>query len=134
MYYSKLIQSSPTSTTFEWNSPNKYRNPTITSITVLFTPNQGMFNNVYSTNVVTNTNDEERTVSPFYYTIGEIIAILNIMTDDTTFSISAKASGYMCIWIQSPHTIDFTNARVIREILGLEGVSSFYLIPSMDRM
>ena len=92
-----------------------------------------MFNNVYSTNVVTNTNDEERTVSPFYYTIGEIIAILNIMTDDTTFSISAKASGYMWIWIQSLHTIDFTNARVIREILGLEGVSSFYLIPSMDR-
>ena len=92
-----------------------------------------MFNNVYSTNVVTNTNDEERTVSHFYYTIGDIIVILNTMTDDTTFSISAKASGYMCIWIQSLHTIDFTNARVIREILGLEGVSSFYLIPSMDR-
>ena len=39
MHYSKLIQSSPTSTTFERNSPNKYRNPTITSITVLFRQN-----------------------------------------------------------------------------------------------
>ena len=43
------------------------------------------------------------------------------MTDDTTFSISTKTSSYGCIWIQSPHTIDHTNAPDIREILGLEG-------------
>ena len=40
---------------------------------------------------------------------------------DTTFSISTKASSYGCIWIKFPHTIDFTNARDIWEILGLEG-------------
>ena len=40
---------------------------------------------------------------------------------DTTFSISTKASSYGCIWIQLPHTIDFTNARDIREIHGLIG-------------
>ena len=40
---------------------------------------------------------------------------------DSTFSISTKASSYGCIWIQSPHTIDFTNALDILEILGLEG-------------
>ena len=43
------------------------------------------------------------------------------MSDDTTFSISTKASSYGCIWIKSPHTIHFTNARDIREIFGLEG-------------
>ena len=40
---------------------------------------------------------------------------------DSTFLISTKASSYGCIWIQSPHTIDFTNALDIPEILGLEG-------------
>ena len=78
-----------------------------------------MFNSVDSTNVVTNSNDEELTISPGYYTIGQIIAILNIMTD-TTFSISTKASSYGCIYIQSTHIIDFTNAPDIREIIGLE--------------
>ena len=80
-----------------------------------------MFNNVDSTtNVVTNTNDEEVTIPYGYYTIGEIIAILNTMTD-TVFSIYTKASSYGCIWIQSLHIIHFTNATDIREILGLEG-------------
>ena len=61
-----------------------------------------MFNNVDSTNVVMNSNDEELTIPPGYYTIGQIIAILNNMTD-TTFSISMKASSYGCIYIQSTH-------------------------------
>ena len=78
-----------------------------------------MFNNVDSTNVATKSNDEELTIPPGYYAIGQIIAILNIMTD-TTFSISMMASSYMCIYIQYPHTIDFTNVPDIREILGLE--------------
>ena len=99
-------------------------------MTVLFRPNQVMFNNVDSTNVVTNTNDEELTIPPGYYTIGQIIAILNTMTD-TMFSISTKASSYGCIYIQSTHNIDFINAPDIREILGLEGYmvilpASFY--------
>ena len=68
-----------------------------------------MFNNVDTTNVVTNTNDEEVTIPPGYYTIGEIIAMLNIMTD-TTFSISTMATSYGCISIQSPFSIDFTYA------------------------
>ena len=73
-----------------------------------------------SINVVTNSNDEELMIFHGYYTIGQLIAILNTMTD-TTFSISTKASSYGCIYIQSTHTIDFTNAPDIREILGLEG-------------
>ena len=59
-------------------------------MTVLFTPNPVMFNNVDSTNVITNSNDEELKIPPGYYTIGQINAILNNMTD-TTFSISTKA-------------------------------------------
>ena len=71
MHYSMLIQSSPTNGKFEWINPYNYRNPTITFITVLFTPNQVMFNNVDSTtNVVTYTNDEERMIPPDYYTFG----------------------------------------------------------------
>ena len=43
--------------------------------------NQFMFNNVDTTNVVTNTHDEQRTIPSGYYTIGETIAILNTITD-----------------------------------------------------
>ena len=108
-----LIQGSPRNGLYCWVIPYKYRNLYITSMTILFRLNQVMFNNVDSTNVVTNSNDEELTIPPGYYTIGQIIAILNTMTD-TTFSISTKASSYGCIYIQSPHTIDFTNALDIR--------------------
>ena len=57
-----------------------------------------MFDNVDSNNVVANTNDEEVTIPPGFYTIAEIIAMLNTMTD-TTFSISIKALSYGYIWI-----------------------------------
>ena len=105
-------------------------------MTVLFRPKQVMFNNVDSTNVVTISNDKELTILPGYYTIGQIIAILTIMTD-TTFSISTKASSYGYIYIQSTHTIDFTNAPDIREILGLKGrtvilSTSFYGLNVID--
>ena len=88
-----LIQGSPTNSTVEWINPYKYRNPYITSMNVLFRPNPLMFNNV-----VTNTNGEEVTIPPRYYTIGEIIAMLNTMTDNT-FSISTMATSYGCISI-----------------------------------
>ena len=115
-----LIQGLLTNGTFERIDPYKYRNYTITSITVLFTPNQVMFTIVDFTYVVANSNDEDVTICPGYYSIGEIIAILNTMTD-IMFFISTKDSSYGCIWIQLPHTIDFTNARDIREIHGLIG-------------
>ena len=102
------------------STPYKYWNPYITSMTVLVRPNQIWFNSLDSTNAVTNSNDEKLMIPPGYYTICQIIAILNTMTD-TTFSISTKASSYGCINIQSTHIIDFTNAPDIREILGLEG-------------
>ena len=74
---------------------------------------QAMFNIVGTTNEVTNTNDEERTIPPCFYVIGEIITFLNIMTD-IPFSISTKATE-------------------IRKAIGLEGRTVFYLLRSMDR-
>ena len=68
-------------------------------------PSQFMFHNVDSTtNVVTNNHDEEVTIPPRSYTIGEIIAILNTITD-AVFSLSTKVSSYGCIWMQSLHTL-----------------------------
>ena len=66
-----------------------------------------------------NSNEEEVTIPPGYYSIGEIITIINTITD-TLFSITTKASSYGCIWIQTAHSIHFTNAPDILEILGLE--------------
>ena len=113
-----LIQGLLTNGTFERIDPYKHRNYAITSITVPFTSNKGIFNNVDFTNVITNSNDEEITICPGYYTINEIIAMLNTMTD-TTFSTSTKASRYGNFSNQSLHTVDFTNAPDIREILSL---------------
>ena len=93
-----LIQGSPTNGTVEWINPYNYRNLDITSINVLLRSNPLMFNNVDSTNVVTNTNGEEVTIPPGYYTIGEIIAMLNTIIH-TTFSISTMATSYGCISI-----------------------------------
>ena len=120
LHYSMTVQGSPTNGTFEWINPYKYRNPYITSTTVLFRLNSVMFNSVDTTNVVTNSGGEEVTISPGFYSIGEIIAMLNTMTN-TTFSIPTMATSYGCIWIQSQHTIDLTNAPDIREIFGLGG-------------
>ena len=92
-----------------------------------------MFNNVDTTNIVTNSGGEEVTISHGNYTLSEIIAILNTMTN-TSFSISSMDTSYGCIWIQSPYSIDFTNAPDIREIIGLGDRRLYYPLHSMDRM
>ena len=106
MHYSLLIQGLTTNGTLEWINLYKYRNSTITSFTVLFRLNQVMFNYVNTINVDKNTNDEEITIPPGYLKIGEIIAMLSTM-NDTSFSISTKASSYGFIWIQSSYSIFF---------------------------
>ena len=125
-----LIQGLLTNGTFDRIDPYKYRNPTITFITVLFRSNQVIFNNVDFTNVIANSNDKEITIPPVNYSIGEINAIPNSMTH-TRFLIFSKASSGECIWIQFPHTINCTNAPDILEIFSLEGctvilLASFY--------
>ena len=49
-----LIQGSSSNNTFERINPCKFKDPYVTSMTVLFKPNQVMFNNVDMFNVVTN--------------------------------------------------------------------------------
>ena len=67
----------------------------ITKMRVMLKPNYGntVYNNIDSINVVTNTNGESVTIDPGYYTLSEIIAILNTMSN-TTFSISTKVTSY----------------------------------------
>ena len=86
MHYSMLIQRSPSNGMLEWINHYKYRNPYITSMTVLLRPNQVMFNNV-DTSIVTNSGGEEVTISSGYYTLGEIIVILNTMTKPILHSL-----------------------------------------------
>ena len=109
-----LTQGSSTNGTFEWIDPYKFKNPLYYFRYCSVQTQQAMFDNVGSTNEVTNTNDEERTIPPGFYEIGEIITFLNIMTD-IPFSISTKATE-------------------IRKTIGLEGRTVFYLLRSMDRM
>ena len=98
------------------------------------TPSQFMFNNVDTNNVETNTHDEERTIPLGYYTIGEIIAILNTITD-TPFSISTKASSYGCIWIQSLHTLlILTMLGIFEKSSVRKDERSFYLLRSINHM
>ena len=82
MHYSMLLQGSYTNGSFTWINPTKYRNPTISSMTVLFRPKEAkaMFNNVDTTNVIANSNDETVTIPAGYYTLSKIIALLNTMT------------------------------------------------------
>ncbi|CBK20385.2 uncharacterized protein [Blastocystis hominis] len=54
MHYSMLIQGSPSNGAFEWINPSMFKDPYITSMTVLFKPNQVKFNNMDTINVVTN--------------------------------------------------------------------------------
>ena len=93
------------------------------------TPSQFMFNNVD-----TNTHNEERTIPLGYYTIGEIIAILNTITD-TTFYISTKASSDRCIWMQSLHTLlILTMLGIFEKSSVRKDERSFYLLRSINHM
>ena len=89
MQYSMIVQGKSTNGTFEWINPYKFRNPFITSMSVLFNPIPGesLFNNVDIMNVVTNSNGEEVTISPGYYSLSQIIVILNTMNNTTFYKL-----------------------------------------------
>ena len=120
IHYFMLIQGSPTNGTFEWSSPCCWTWLGWTWTGQWWKWYRGSDTFTGWLHVVTNSNDKERTIPPWYYTLGEIIPILKTMTH-TTCSISLMASCNGCIWIQSPHTIHFTNTTDIWEFIGLEG-------------
>ena len=84
MHYSIIVRGESTNGTFEWMNSYKFRNPFITSMNVLFKPNQceAIFNIV-----VTNSNGEEVTISPSYYSLSQIIVILNTMNNTTFYKL-----------------------------------------------
>ena len=134
MHYSMLIQGSPTNGTFTWINPYKYKNPTITSMTVLFRPKEAkaMFNNVDTTNVITNSNDETVTIPPGYYTLSEIIALLNTMTH-TLFPYQ-RMPQVMVVSGFSPHIplISRMHLTYVRSSVWKDE-QSFYLLRSTVR-
>ena len=78
----------------------------------------------------TNSNDE--TLWRFllvYYTLSEIHCLTQYHDYwHAVLHISTNATSFGCIWIQSPHTIDFHGCT--REILGLDGTNGpFCLLP-----
>ena len=122
MHYSMLIQGSHTNGTFEWINPYKFQGPYNTSMTALFLPPQdessirpqAMFNNVDTTNIVSNSGGEEVTISPGYYTLSEIIVILNTMTN-TSFSIFLQWLQVMVAFGSNLHILSISLMHRIYE-------------------
>ena len=79
-----LFKGKTTNGSFEWMNCYKFRNPFITSMSVLFKSTQceSIFNNVDI-----NRNDEDVTISPGYYSLSQIIVILNTMNNTTFYKL-----------------------------------------------
>ena len=119
MHYSINIQGQAPNGSFTWNKGiYRFKNPYITMMKVLFNPLEAAFNNVDSQNIVTNGKDESVVFDKGFYTLAEIISMLNEMTY-SGFSISNATYSFGCINISTNTTIDFSKAPDICEILGL---------------
>ena len=96
MHYSIIIQGKPSNGSFTWDNPYRFNNPYITMIKVLLTPNSdSIFSNIDQTNTVSNGKGESVVFEKGYYTLADIIAILNQM-QYTQYSISNAVSSFGC--------------------------------------
>ena len=123
MHYSIIIQGQAPNGSFTWQPGTSYRfkNPYITMMKVLFTPDKtttAAFTNIDTQNIITNGKGEQVVFDQGYYTLAEILAMLNEM-ENCGFSIITANKGFGCIHITSSTTIDFSKAPDIREILGI---------------
>ena len=123
MHYSINIQGQPLSGSFTWEKGvYRFKNPYITMMKVLFTPLEGIsnssFNNIDSQNIVTNGKNEKVIFEKGFYTLAEIISMLNEMTY-TSFSISNATNAFGCIQMSTNTSVDFSRAPEISLILGL---------------
>ena len=122
MHYSIIIQGQAPNGYFTWQQGNyRFKNPYITMMKILFTPDStttAAFTNVDTKNTVTNGKGEKVEFDKGYYTLAEILAMLNEMTA-CGFSIITSTNSFGCIHITTSTTIDFSNAPDIREILGI---------------
>ncbi len=119
MHYSIIIQGKPSNGSFTWDNPYRFNNPYITMIKVLLTSNSdSLFSNIDQTNTVSNGKGESVVFEKGYYTLADIIAMLNQM-QYTQYSISNAVSSFGCFHIQSSCSVDFSQAPDIIDILGL---------------
>lgn len=123
MHYSINIQGQPLSGSFTWEKGvYRFKNPYITMMKVLFTPLEGIsnssFNNIDSQNIVTNGKNEKVIFEKGFYTLAEIISMLNEMTY-TSFSISNATNAFGCIQLSTNTSVDFSRSPEISSILGL---------------
>lgn len=124
MHYSINIQGQPLSGSFTWEKGvYRFKNPYITMMKVLFTPLEGIsnsaFNNIDSQNIVTNGRNEQVIFEKGFYTLAEIISMLNEMTY-TSFSISNATNAFGCIQMSTNTSVDFSQGSEICEILGMK--------------
>ena len=123
MHYSIIIQGQAPNGSFTWQPGTSYRfkNPYITMMKVLFTPDPrttAAFTNIDTQNIITNGKGEQVVFDQGYYTLAEILAMLNEM-QSCGFSITTANKSFGCIHITTSTSIDFTKAPDIREILGI---------------
>ena len=119
MHYSINIQGQSPDGSFTWEKGvYRFKNPYITMMKVLFTPLEAAFNNIDSQNTVTNGKNESVVFDKGFYTLAEIISMLNEMTY-SSFSISNATFSFGCIQLSTNTTIDFSLAPEICQILGL---------------
>lgn len=82
MHYSIIIQGKPLNGSFTWDNPYRFNNPYITIIKVLFTPTSTsdvLFSNIDQINTVSNSKGESVLFDKGYYTLSQVIVMLNQM-------------------------------------------------------
>ena len=122
MHYSIIIQGKPLNGSFTWDNPYRFNNPYITIIKVLFTPTSTsdvLFSNIDQINTVSNSKGESVMFDKGYYTLSQVIVMLNQM-QYILFSIFNVITSFGCIQMNSSSSIDFSQASYIIDILGLK--------------
>lgn len=76
------------------------------------------FTNIDTQNIVTNSKNERVVFDKGYYTLAEILAMLNEM-QWCQFSIVTSGYSFGCIKLNAQYALDLSKAPEIREILGL---------------
>ena len=119
MHYSIIIQGEAPNGSFTWSRGNyRFKNPYITMMKVLFKPDGAAFTNIDTQNIVTNGKNERVVFDKGYYTLAEILAMLNEM-QWCQFSIVTSGYSFGCIKLNAQYALDLSKAPEIREILGL---------------
>ena len=106
MHHSIIIQGNPSQGEFIFTNPYRFHIPYITIMKVLLKSiNDSIFNTIDQTNIVSNDKGESVTFEKGFYSLSQIIVILNTMMY-SQFSLSNDVDRFGCIHISS--SIDFS--------------------------